>query len=405
MIFLKNSISASIFIFVVVILRAIFLHILPRKTFLLLWGVALIRLIIPVSVSSPLSVYNLVGRVAVLFMKTGDTSILDNTDFIEMLPNTEALIQNQQTGAQASTIMLVWLIGLALCAIFFVITHLRCRKDYNMSLPIESDFISKWQKEHSSMRHIQVRQSDKIFAPLTYGIFQPVILLPKTMNYADGTQLQYILTHEYIHIKRFDTLKKWLLAAVVSIHWFNPLVWVLYVLANRDIELSCDETVVRTLGENIKSDYAMALINLEERKSRFCPVSNSFSKNSIEERIISIMKIKKTSAALIIVAAILITGTTAAFATVAANKTVDSALPEGYESHEMVTTTEGNWEEPVEVDSSVDVLVAVNKNDEGKFTAKEWQEILEKVEKGEILFFDTLEEETAYFHGSATNLS
>ncbi|MDR0197594.1 MAG: M56 family metallopeptidase, partial [Oscillospiraceae bacterium] len=128
---------------------------------------------------------------------------------------------------------------------------------------------------------------------MTYGIWKPVILLPKNTDWRDEPRLRYVLAHEITHIRRFDILLKWLLAAAVCVHWFNPLVWVMYILANRDIELSCDEAVVRTFGETAKSAYALTLIGLEERKSGFSPLCNNFAKNAIEERIESIMKIKK----------------------------------------------------------------------------------------------------------------
>jgi len=166
---------------------------------------------------------------------------------------------------------------------------------------------------------VQIRQSDRIKAPLTYGVFRPVILLPKKTDWTDETKLRYILTHEFTHIRRFDTLTKLVLTTAVCVHWFNPLVWVMYVLANRDIELSCDETVVRTFGETMKSAYALTLIGLEEKKSRLTPFANNFSKYAIEERINAIMKMKKSSLVGIILALALVVGTVTVFATSAAS--------------------------------------------------------------------------------------
>jgi hypothetical protein len=114
-----------------------------------------------------------------------------------------------------------------------------------------------------------------------------------------------------------------MLAAALCAHWFNPLVWVMYVLANRDIELSCDENVVRTLGEKTKSAYALTLIGLEEQRSGLSPLVSNFAKNAIEERIVSIMKIKKTSLVGILLAVVLVAGTTTAFATAAVNAATD----------------------------------------------------------------------------------
>lgn len=98
-------------------------------------------------------------------------------------------------------------------------------------------------------------------------------------------KLDYILTHEFVHIRRFDMLTKLVLTSVVCVHWFNPFVWVMYLLANRDLELSCDETVVQTFGNSIKSGYAMMLIGMAEKQSKSIPLFNHFNKNSIRERV------------------------------------------------------------------------------------------------------------------------
>jgi beta-lactamase regulating signal transducer with metallopeptidase domain len=116
---------------------------------------------------------------------------------------------------------------------------------------------------------------DTIAVPLTYGIWRPVILLPKIISSKDEWRLKYILAHELVHIKRFDTLRKWLLAAALCIHWFNPLVWAMYVLANRDIELACDEAVVRAFGQTSRSQYALALIGMEEAKIGLAPLASN----------------------------------------------------------------------------------------------------------------------------------
>jgi len=318
---LEMSLSTSALIVVIVIIRALTLHRLPKKTFLALWGIVICRLLIPFSIPSQFSVYTLVDRIGNGTKELSDTTFPNSGTFSTLITNM-GIVGNVETASQATSpavslppIILVWIAGFIACSLFFVITHLRCRREYKTALPIQIDLVDKWKQEHPTKRPVQIRQSDKIVAPLTYGIWKPVILLPKTIDYKDERRWQYILAHEYTHIKRFDLLSKWLLATALCVHWFNPLVWVMYTLSNRDIELYCDETVVRTFGETIKSAYALALIGLEEKKSRFAPLCNNFSKNSIEERITAIMKIKKTSLVGIVLALTLVLGTATVFAT------------------------------------------------------------------------------------------
>lgn len=328
MLTLKMSFSATILILAIIIIRALVLHKLPKRTFIVLWGVALFRLLIPVSIPSQFSVYTLVDMLKNMFVKTDVQIALPNAPVLhsEFVPHD--IINPVLTDTANTSIPLViciWLVGLLFFSLFFLVTHFRCRREYKTALPIDNNFVSIWLNEHPTKRKVEIKQSDKIAAPLTYGIFKPKVLFPKTTDWADETRLQYVLAHEFTHIRQFDIVLKWLLASALCVHWFNPFVWVMYVLANRDIELSCDETVVRTFGEVTKSAYALTLIGLEEKKSRLSPLVNNFSKNAIEERIVAIMKFRKTSLVGIVLSLILITFTTTAFATSAPTITEDKS--------------------------------------------------------------------------------
>lgn len=316
---LKMSLLATVLILVIVIIRALALHKLPKKTFLVLWGVALCRLLIPFSISSRFSVYTVVNMLKHKYPGTDAPYIVTAVPDIGTTADRINTTLADTVTITVSPIMTIWIMGLLACALFFLVTHLRCRREYKTALPIDNEFVKCWIRKHQIWRNVQIRQSDKIAAPLTYGIFQPVILLPKKTDWTNEIRLGYILTHEFVHIRRFDTLTKLLLVSALCVHWVNPFVWVMYVLANRDIELSCDETVVQTFGETMKSVYAMTLIGLEEKKSRLTPLCNNFSKNSLEERIVSIMKMKQTSLVGILFALALVIATTTVFATNAAS--------------------------------------------------------------------------------------
>ncbi|MDF2923302.1 MAG: hypothetical protein K0R57_2216 [Paenibacillaceae bacterium] len=314
---LNMSFSAVILILATVIIRALFLHKLPKGTFPVLWSIALCRLLIPFEVSSRFSIYSVINMLKGSVHESGLPLAA-----IPVMPTRAAVTETAATlpeaaSAHLSLLLIIWLIGFAGCILFFLVTHLRCRKEYKTALPIDYAFVKRWQQEHPMWRGVQIRQSDRVFTPLTYGIFRPVVLLPKQTDWTDETRLGYILTHEYVHIRRFDTLTKLVMATALCVHWFNPFVWLMYILANRDIELSCDEAVVRSFGGEAKSAYALTLIGLEEKKSHFTPLVSHFSKNAIEERIISIMKFKKRHVLTLISAAVLVSGVTLLFATAA----------------------------------------------------------------------------------------
>lgn len=122
------------------------------------------------------------------------------------------------------------------------------------------------------------------------------------------------MVHELEHIRALDAARKLLLTACVCLHWMNPLVLIMFLLANRDMELLCDARVLARLGRSARRSYALTLLSLEERRSGLSPLVSSFSMTAIEERIIAMKNLKKTSAASALAAALLVMGTGAALA-------------------------------------------------------------------------------------------
>lgn len=309
----QMSFSGAVLILAIVVIRAAAINKLPKKTFLILWGVALLRLLVPFSIPSMFSVYSFVGR---------------NTDVSKMIPIMPGEPVENRFAEHLSAVSIwpvIWCIGAVLCILLFIILYLHWYFAFQTSLPVHNNYTTQWLKSHRLKRPLRIRQSEKVTTPLTYGIFRPVIVMPKNTEWENLKQIQHILLHEYVHICRYDTAIKMISALALCIHWFNPLVWVMYILLNRDIELSCDESVVRKLGLSEKSTYANMLIGMEARKSGFMPFCNGFNKNSIEERITAIMKMKKTSKITLLFACLVVIGITCAFATSARAQENDSA--------------------------------------------------------------------------------
>ena len=327
---LQMSFSGAVFITAVVMIRAAAINKLPKKTFLVLWELVMVRLLIPFSIPSVFSVYTLVTHglsSAALPEVTTDY----NMPVVEGVFAATGGMEQPPADILSSVSLwfIVWCAGMIPAALFFVISYLRCLMEFRTALPVRSHYVEKWLEQQTLKRPVLVRQSDRISTPLTYGIFRPVILMPKKTDWKNEKQLQYILTHEYVHIYRYDTVTKLLAACALCVHWFNPFVWVMYRLFNRDIELACDESVIRQFGEKSKSAYSLMLVNMEAAKSGLLPFCNNFSKNAIEERITAIMKMKKTSLFAICIAAMLIVGVTTTFATSAAGSDRESNTVQG----------------------------------------------------------------------------
>ena len=315
---LQMSLSGGVMILAAALVRALALHRLPKRFFVLLWTLALVRLLVPFSLPAACSVYSLFSRpapVAVYASGPVHLSPAPPSAWTGGVGAGEAFIFEGAAVSAADPWGMIWLTGLALCAGYFGVAYFKCRREFREALPVHNAYVEQWIGAHRLWRPIAVRQSDKITAPLTYGILHPVILLPKSTDWMDTETLDYVLTHEWVHIRRFDGLLKLALVAALCVHWFNPLVWAMVLFANRDIELACDEAVLKRLGREAKAGYALALLRMEERKSGLSMAGSHFSKNSLEERIKAMLKRKKSSLAALLAAILLIGGTGAVFAT------------------------------------------------------------------------------------------
>lgn len=369
----QMSLSAALMIVAIIILRALTIERFPKKTFLVLWWIALLRLLIPFSIPSVMSIYSWISpdvpkavhqevqeitesqstsepvleipsevlqnaspqedTVSAVPEQTRSEVVKNSTQFeMTPIPDTDIEYVEVKPSKSFSEIFFdmlptIWDIGIGVIAAFFGINYWEGIQEFRMSLPVENEFVDEWLSSHQLRRNITIRQYDCIHTPLTYGIFRPVILLPKESLKQPPSTLNFILTHEWVHIRRFDCVTKILLTAALCIHWMNPLVWVMYLLFNRDIELSCDETVLHLLGRNRRSDYALALIDMEEQKGGFASFASGFGRNAIEERIRAIMKMKKASLITILAAVVVVACVSILFATSAKNNPIDTELP------------------------------------------------------------------------------
>ena len=393
----QMSVQAGVLIAAIVIVRAVTLYRLPKASFLALWGIVVARLLIPFSLTSKWSVYNLFGRL----LKHEDAALPSNGFVVVWSGQAPASFGTAGGSAAAAPVIspltALWIGGMAVLAAVFAVLLVKNYRALRTAVPVEDHaVITKWREEYRLLRPLAIVRSDKVDSPASIGILRPKIIFPQKMDMDNGQLICYILVHEYFHIRRFDMLWKLLALCAVCVHWFNPLVWVMLVLLNRDLELSCDEMVLRHFGGAERASYAHSLIDMAERNRSFSFMHSYFSKNAAEERIIAIMKYKKTSLLAIAVALALTLSLATGFATgaVSADNSKDSALPDG-----QTQTSERNNEEngPQDTDSTLGGLVSVNRGDESKFTPEEWAEILKKVEAGEILFFETAEEERAFF--------
>ena len=304
----RVSLSAGVMILAAAALRLRFGGRTPGRVFCLLWDIILLRLLLPVDIPSPVSIQRLLaggsgrGGAAAVTYVSGE--VLAEGPYVvrEKLPSLPSL-------DWTAVLLLLWAAGMVLGLTWLAAVHLRSRRIYAAALPAEDEGIRAWQAANPLRRPVQVRVSDRVASPLTYGAVYPVVVLPRGM---DRDLLPCVLAHEYAHIRRFDALRKPLLALALCVHWFNPLVWAMYVLAGRDMELACDEAAVRAGAD--RRGYALALLSMEEERGRR-PLSGSyFSANALEERIKGVMRGKQTTLAALLAVLVVMSAATTVFA-------------------------------------------------------------------------------------------
>ena len=424
----QMSVAGGVLILFIVVIRALAIHRLPKTTFLALWMIAALRLLLPFSIPLTFNIH--IG----LDVFSDVVQELPSGNIASTLPGDSPPSYDIGTAVPSpatehiSTFEILWLVGVLLLAIYFSISYFRSMRKFRMSIPDNTPYIQNWLTAHQISRPLAVRSSDLISSPLTYGILHPVILLPKKLDRNDQVALKYVLTHEYVHIRRFDAITKILFAAVLCIHWFNPLVWGMYVLANRDTELSCDAWVIRMTGVKNRSSYALMLIKMEERRNGMSALCSHFGKNAITERIEAIMKFKKTSTIACALALVVVVGATTAFAASANTATqpeqddTSSRTITGmtYDNSNLVgidlngvgnnsnyevqlvggdkstdTTTPISMDDAQSMDSADLLLedgdlnlISVSHDEESKFTPEAWAEILKQIEQGTVYWED-----------------
>ena len=297
------SISASWLVLVVLILRFV-LKKAPKWVNILLWGIVAIRLICPFSFESALSLIpsaetfpEKVISGPSFDVQTGITPVDNRINDYLGDRYFEGVTVPANNGNNIMTILtIVWTIGILLLVAYTVISYWRLRRKVDTAVRYKDNIF----------------QSENVKSPFVLGIIKPRIYLPFNMN---GQDLEHVVAHEQAHIHRKDHWWKPFGFLLLTIHWFNPLMWLAYVLLCRDIELACDEKVIKELGNEQRADYMQALVacSVNRRMIAACPLA--FGEVGVKERVKSVMNYKKPAFWVIIIAVIICVGVAACFLT------------------------------------------------------------------------------------------
>lgn len=324
---LNMGIAASWLILAVVVLRVI-LKRAPKRFRLLLWAVVGLRLVLPVSIESALSLVpstqtlpENVMYAAAPELNTGIAALNDaiNPAF------TAAFAPEPAASANPLQVLLpvasvIWLAGAAAMLLWALVSWLRLRRRVADAVLLEGN----------------VFESERVASPFVLGLIRPRIYLPFGLN--EGAREQ-VLTHERAHIARGDHVIKPLGWLILAVYWYNPLVWLAYALFCRDIELACDERVIRRLPVSGRADYSQALLDLSRPHHGVgaCPLA--FGESAVKCRVKSVLTYKRPAFWLIMLAAVLCIGAAVCFLTDPKAEADDSVQNDSHDYGIPITVT------------------------------------------------------------------
>ena len=331
------SISASWLVLVVLILRFV-LKKAPKWVNILLWGIVAIRLICPFSFESALSLIpsaetfpEKVISGPSFDVQTGITPVDNRINDYLGDRYFEGVTVPANNGNNIMTILtIVWTIGILLLVAYTVISYWRLRRKVDTAVRYKDNIF----------------QSENVKSPFVLGIIKPRIYLPFNMN---GQDLEHVVAHEQAHIHCKDHWWKPFGFLLLTIHWFNPLVWLAYVLLCRDIELACDERVIKELGNEQRADYTQALVacSVNRRMIAACPLA--FGEVGVKDRVKSVMNYKKPAFWGVVLAVIVCVFVAVCFLTnpVTKNNGTDGTVTEWFDYLE--TPDEMVWDGRLEI--------------------------------------------------------
>ena len=279
---LNLSISASWLVLAVLVLRLISKR-SPKWMNVLLWGIVALRLVLPFSVESALSLIPSAETVSPAVVQfdpaptiTSGVSVIDNAVNPSLSEHFAAVPTASVNPLYVWAYLAgwVWLIGLGVMLLYALVSYLRLRRRVSVSLCVREN----------------IYLCDAISSPFILGVVKPRIYLPSGL---DEVQRQNVLSHERAHLARRDHWWKPLGFALLAVYWFNPVLWLAYALLCRDIELACDERVIRTMDESAVKTYSTVLLacSMPRKAVITCPLA--FGEVGVKERVKNALHYKK----------------------------------------------------------------------------------------------------------------
>lgn len=273
----------------------------PKIISYCLWAVAGFRLVFPFSIESvfsliPFKAQMIPPDIAMQPIPRIDSGIaFVNNAVSSILPAATPAASVNPLQIWTTIGSFVWLIGGAVMLIYGIVSFVILKQKMREAVHLEAN----------------IYEAENIKSPFVLGVFKPKIYLPAGLS---GQERSYILLHEQTHIRRHDHMVKFGAYFILCLHWFNPLVWVAFFLMGVDMELSCDESVLKEMGGEIKKDYSLSLLSMATQRRIIGGSPLAFGEGGVKERIKNVLNFKKPSRVIIVVSVALVAVLSVGFA-------------------------------------------------------------------------------------------
>ncbi len=277
----NRSLSAGLLVLAVLLVRLVFRR-MPKWAVCLLWALVALRLVLPELPESGLSLQPTAQVLPLEILYTAQPEIHSGVELVDEIVNpilTESLTPAPGASANPTQIWSfllswVWAMGVGLMVLYLAVSALLLKRRVRTAVPLERG----------------VKTGEMVDTPFVFGLIKPTIYLPSGLE--DGAKAS-VLAHERSHIRRGDHLWKPLAFLLLSVHWFNPLLWLAYVLLCRDIEAACDEKVIRALDADARRAYSLALLQCSLKTNRITACLLAFGEVGVKQRIKGVMNYRK----------------------------------------------------------------------------------------------------------------
>lgn len=387
---LNMSISASWLVLAVLVLRLV-LKKAPKWVNVLLWGIVAVRLLCPFSIESAMSLIPSAETVSPEIMMDAEPTIQTGIPIINNTINpviSESFAPAPAASANPLQIWIpmltcIWMIGVVVLLVYTAVSYRRLRKKVDTAVLLRDNIF----------------QSENVGSPFVLGIIRPKIYLPFQM---DVHNLEQVVSHEQAHIRRKDHWWKPLGFLLLTIYWFNPLMWLTYILLCRDIEFACDEKVIRELGNEQRADYSQALLacSVNQRMIAACPLS--FGEVGVKGRVKSVLNYKKPAFWVIVVAVIVCIVVAVCFLTDPAPKYDTLTWAQELSADDVLSAVfvvqSSNIQFKSLSEDDISAMVSLINQSKGKYRAEH-----EDLNGGSIFFYITLKDGTTHDVGNIGN--